>query len=346
MEWEERADGGAAEGGRAAIRQWKEKEQPQMRPITSWALLFAANLMWALQFTCIKLVQDQVGPMFTVWGPMMLATLMLYPLIRRELRLRGTGRLTAGDSWRYLALAGLGVFPGQVFMTWGTRMSLASNAAIINMTLPVATAIFAFIFLRERMDRVRWLSFGVAILGVLLCSGINPGSLDFSGRYLVGNMLVFFASMGSAFVNSYGKKMLNRHSPMLMLFYMYVGTVTLIAPVVMLEERAVFSRIPEFTLTTWTGLVLLTFFHNYLSMVLFFKALKHLQATQAALSNYLVAFFGVPIAALWLGERLGAAAVVGGVLVLASTLLITLYGGSGKRKPVEVEGKSEPAPAA
>ncbi len=306
-----------------------------MRPFTSWALLFAANLMWALQFTCIKLVQDQIGPMFTVWGPMVLATLMVYPLVRRELRLRGRGRLTAGDTWRYLALAGLGVFPGQVFMTWGTRMSLASNAALINMTLPVATALFAFVLLRERMDRIRWLSFGIAILGVLLCSGIDSGSLDFSGRYLAGNTLIFLAAMGSAFVNSYGKKMLERHSPMLMLFYLYLGTVAIIAPVVLLEERQVFARMPGFTLNTWIGLALLTFFHNFLSMVLFLKALKYLHATQAALSNYMVAFFGVAIAAIWLGERLGVTAMLGAALVLASTLLITLCRGAGAAQPAE-----------
>src|SRR5579863_7788481 len=52
--------------------------------LRSWFFLFSCNLMWALQFTCIKLVQDQVGPLFTVWGPMTLATIMLYPLIRHE----------------------------------------------------------------------------------------------------------------------------------------------------------------------------------------------------------------------------------------------------------------------
>src|SRR5213593_1227942 len=49
-----------------------------------WVFLFSCNLMWALQFTCIKLVQDQVGSLFTVWGPMTLAILMLYPLILSE----------------------------------------------------------------------------------------------------------------------------------------------------------------------------------------------------------------------------------------------------------------------
>src|SRR3989339_924761 len=45
--------------------------------LLSWTLLFACNLMWSLQFTCIKLTQDQVGPYFTVWAPMLLAALLL-----------------------------------------------------------------------------------------------------------------------------------------------------------------------------------------------------------------------------------------------------------------------------
>ena len=59
--------------------------------------------------------------------------------------------------------------------------------------------------------------------------------------------------------------------------------------------------------------------------MLFLKALKHLDAIQAALSNYLIAFFGLPIAAIWLGERLTVYAIAGGVLVLFSTLLITIW---------------------
>jgi drug/metabolite transporter (DMT)-like permease len=112
------------------------------------------------------------------------------------------------------------------------------------------------------------------------------------------------------------------------------------APVVLLQEGSVFSRIPQFTLSTWSGLILLTFFHNYLSMILFLKALKNLDAMQAGLSNYLITFFGVPIAAIWLGERLTPSAVAGGVLVLASTLLITLW--HGKRNTVTAQAVEQP----
>jgi drug/metabolite transporter (DMT)-like permease len=252
----------------------------------NWLLLFGCNLMWALQFTCIKLVQDQVGPLTTVWGPMTLATLMLYPLIRTENRevYKGKER-TRGDIWIFFLLAALGIFPGQVIITWGTRISLASNAALLMLTLPVSTAILAFFLLGERMTWVRWLSFFLAISGVLLCSGIDFRSLSFGKSYLYGNILIFLGTLGSAFYNSYGKKVLERYSPIEMLFCSHVGMFLIMAPMVLTQERYVFANIVRFTFRTWIGAILLTFFHNYLSMVLFFKALTQLDAMQAALTN-------------------------------------------------------------
>ncbi|MFB3922020.1 MAG: DMT family transporter [Terriglobia bacterium] len=292
----------------------------------SWFFLFSCNLMWALQFTCVKLVQDQVGPLFTVWGPMTLATVMLYPLVRAE-RPDGSApdERRRSDAWSYLLLAALGVFPAQVLTTWGTRLSLASNAALINLTIPVSMAIMAAIILGERMTAPRWISFGLAIGGVLLCSGSDLRHMDFSRAYWAGNSLVFLGTMGSSFINTYGKKMMRRYTPMQMLFYMYVAAFVILTPLTLAQEHDVFRRIPQFSAQTWIGLALLTFFHNFLSMVLFLKALKKLDAIQAALSIYLVTFFGVPIAALWLGERLTLAGIAGGLLVLVSTLLITLW---------------------
>ncbi len=304
----------------------------------SWFFLFSCNLMWALQFTCIKLVQDQVGSLFTVWGPMTLATLMLYPLVRSERKDdHYNKKRNKKDILVYFLLAALGVFPGQVIITWGTRISLASNAALLMLTLPVSTAVLAFIFLGERMTWIRWVSFAMAIAGVILCSGIDFRSLNLGTSYLFGNILIFLGTLGSAFYNSYGKKMLERYSPMEMLFFTYLAMFVIMTPLVLVQERQVFAHILGFTLRTWVGLILLTFFHNYLSMVLFLKALKQLDAIQAALSNYLVTFFGVPIAAIGLGEKLTLLAIIGGLMVLGGTLAITLWDVNRKSLPLTAE---------
>ena len=161
--------------------------------------------MWALQFTCIKLVQDQVGALFTVWAPMTLDTIMLYPLIRAETKNSPpSGKRGWKDVLLFFILALFGVFPGQVLITWGTRMSLASNAALLMLALPVCTALLAYLLLGEKMTGVRWISFGLAILGVLLCSNFNLGNLNFGKGYLLGTLLIFSGVMGSSFYKSYG----------------------------------------------------------------------------------------------------------------------------------------------
>jgi len=291
------------------------------KTIMSWILLLACNTMWALQFACIKLTQDQVGPYFTVWGPMLLSTIFLIPFVWKDLK-RGGKKLK--DILVFVQLALLGAFPAQVLMTWGTQYSLASNAAILTLTLPVITALFAFLMLKEKMNKIRWISFFMAIVGVILCSTGDIRQIDFGSKYTLGNLLIFMAIVGNSYYNVGIKKIVRDYTEMELVFYTYVVMVILLTPLVLYYEPDTFARIPLFTKQTWIGMSLLTFFHNFLSMILFFKALKVLDAMQVALSNYLITFLGLPIAAFWLGEKLNGQAIAGGILVLLSTLIITI----------------------
>ncbi len=291
------------------------------KTIQSWTLLIACNLMWALQFTCIKLTQGQVGPYFTVWGPMLLSTVFLLPFIRKDFK---NGQKVFKDILVFIPLALFGAFVAQVFMTWGTQYSLASNAAILTLSLPVITAVFAFLILKEKMNKIRWISFFIAIIGVVLCSAGDIKQMDFGSKYAVGNLMIFFAIVGNSYYNIGIKKIAKRYTEMELVFFTYVIMVILLTPLVLYYEPDVFARIPSFTQQTWIGLTLLTFFHNFLSMVLFFKALKVLDAIQVALSNYLITFIGLPVAAIWLGEKLNTSVIIGGILVLVSTLIITI----------------------
>lgn len=287
----------------------------------SWTILFACNFMWAFHFTSIKLTQDQVGPYFTVWAPMLLATILLGPFVVRDFK-KGGKKLS--DILIFVQLAALGAFPSQVLMTWGTQYSLASNAAILVLTLPVITAVFAFLILKERMNVARWVSFAIAIIGVALCSTDDIKRVDLSSKYALGNVLIFLAILGNAYYNVGCKKIAEKYTEIEMVFYTYLVMCILLTPLVLYYEPEMFGKIPEFTTNTWIGMISLTVFHNFLSMVLFFKALKYLDATQVALSNYLITFMGLPIAAFWLGEKLNSQAIIGGLLVLVSTLILSI----------------------
>lgn len=294
-----------------------------IKAYSSWAALFACNLMWSLQFTCIKLVQDQIGAFSTVFIPMLLATLFMIPFVYKDVKRNKKRKLS--DLKIFAVLALIGQFPAQVLMTLGTQQSTASNAGIINLTLPVVSALLAVVLLKEKMNGWRWISFIIAIIGVVFISFKDILSVDFSMQYLIGNTLIFAGVLGSGFYNTMCKKIADHYTEMEMLFYTYIFMVVLIAPLVWYYERNSLTNVSDFTSNTWTGLILLTVFHNFLSMILFFTALKKLEAIQVALSNFLIAFFALPIAAIWLGEKLSFMAIIGGILVLVSTLAITVW---------------------
>jgi drug/metabolite transporter (DMT)-like permease len=61
-----------------------------------------------------------------------------------------------------------------------------------------------------------------------------------------------------------------------------------------------------------------------------------LDATQAGLSNYMIPFFGLVIAAITLHEKLTGYMIFGGILVLASTLLTSVYEEHRQRKLADI----------
>lgn len=289
--------------------------------LLDWSMLLACNLIWASQFVMVKLVQEQMGPVFATFFPMTLATLLLIPFVRR-------GRaVPSRDVKRFLYIGVFGQVAAQLFITWGVRLSLASNAALLSLALPVVTAVMAYFILGERMNRIRWISFALAIGGVIECSGVDWAELNLgSGKFFLGNLMIFASVSGSAFYNVYSKKLLDDgYQPLEVLLYSYYAVFVFMLPIALYAEPRAFAGLPHFGLVAWVGLAILAIFQYFLSMVIFLNVLTRLDATQAALSNYLIPFFGVVIAAIVLHERLTAYMIAGGVLVLASTMVVTIY---------------------
>jgi drug/metabolite transporter (DMT)-like permease len=297
-------------------------------------------MIWGSQFVIYKIVQRQSGPVFAALLPITIATLLLLPIVRRRRQRTASadGRLSLrGDLFQFILIGVFGQVVTQLFVAWGVRFTLASNAALLPLGLPIFTAIMAYLLLGERMTLVRWCSFALAIVGVIECSGIRWGEVNFtSSKYLIGNLMLFFAMNASAFYNTYSKRLLRRYTPLEVLFRSYCVVVLVMLPVAIITEQPTFRIIPDFTPAVWLGFSLLAFFQYFLAMLMFLSVLTRLDATQVGLSNYLISFFGLVVAFLVLHERLSKFMLLGGLLVLASTLLVTVY--EGKKRP-------QPAPA-
>jgi len=289
-------------------------------------VLVVVNLMWAFQFSGAKIATERLGPVTVTFIPLALSTMLFAPLVRLSRGQKPKPRFTAVVV-RDLILAGtLGVIPSQLGLTWGVEHSLASNASVLTLTIPVLTAIMAVMLLGESMTVVRWLSFALAICGVLMVSDIDWRSVEiFRGTYLMGNLLLFASCLGSAFYNTYSKKLLETFNPVELLVYTFlVAGIELLILMLILEPpniRQLLSLGPG----VWTTLLIITLFSLSISMLLFFWVIDKIDVTQASLSIYLLPVFGVLLSTVFVGEKITTQLVFGGLLVFTGTFLVTVY---------------------
>ena len=290
-------------------------------------LLALASLMWSAQGTAVKVLDRHLGPIAITFVPFYITTLLFVPLL---LKLRrdnpGAASLSARD-WVQFAIAGVG---GQVLaqlgMTWGISKSLASNGAILNLLIPVISAVLASFMLRERITLLRVAALTIGLIGVVLMSVSDWKQASFGEmRFLVGNLLILCGCLGSSFYNVYCKGLMRRFAEVEILIFSYVTASLASLPLLIWVEPFSFQSFQRFDWQSWAAFAFLALFMYGASMLLFFRALQHLDVTTASASLYLVPVFGVLLAAVLLGERLSQFAIVGSAIVLVATVLIMKY---------------------
>jgi drug/metabolite transporter (DMT)-like permease len=286
-------------------------------------LLALANFIWAAQGTAVKILEPHLGPIAITFVPFWVTTILFIPLLLRQPnRAKPTGK-----DWVAFAIAGVaGQVLAQLGMTWGITRSLASNAAILSLLIPVISAVLASIMLKEKLTGVRIATFGIGLAGVLLMSVQdlrNSALLD--TRMLSGNLLIFAGCAGSAFYNVYCKGLMQRFQEVEILIYSYIFASLASIPLLIWVEPFSFHAFAGFDVKAWLAFAFLAIFMYGVSMLLFFYVLQFVEVTLASASLYLVPVFGVILGATLLGERLSPLAIIGSVIVLAATIIIMRF---------------------
>lgn len=168
--------------------------------------LFMVQLFFSSLYITGKLVMGTLEPMalagLRIGGAAVcllgLRALMRLPLPREK-----------GIGWKLLLLALLGVTLNQVLFLKGLALSSAMNAAVLMTAIPVMTSLVSVILGQERAGMFKLLGIGLSLVGALLIIGVD--GLDFSSRYLVGNLLMFLNTVAYSFYLVLARPVLARY---------------------------------------------------------------------------------------------------------------------------------------
>jgi drug/metabolite transporter (DMT)-like permease len=296
--------------------------------IIDWSLVILINFMWATQVPVIRLIGDAYGPITIAFVPMILSTLIFLPVLWMENKKRGVKMKWRWRDLKYFVIPGLiGVFLMQYLYTVGSQKTLAANAGIITLTIPVIVAIFASLLLNEKLNIIRVLSFVLAIVGVILTSLPDISGANFKqGSFLNGNLIFLFACICCGFYNTYCKLLVDKKFTELeiLVYGSIIGSIASI-PMLIWVEPFHYTQFIHSGTKALLGMLELSLIVYGVSMLLFFYILKRMDVTQAILGNYLLPFFIALLGILLLNEKITWLMFSGGMLILLSTLMVTIY---------------------
>jgi len=293
-----------------------------------WSLVVIVNFMWATQVPVIRVIGDKLGPVTVAFIPMIVSTIIFLPLLWIENKKRNVKIFRRWKDIKYFIWPGLiGVFLMQYAYTLGSRLTLAANAGIITLTIPVIVAVFASLLLKEKLNVVRIFSFILAIGGVLLTSLSDISGADFKqSQYLSGNLIFLFACCCCGFYNTYCKMLVDKKFTELqiLVYSSLVGSIASI-PLLIWAEPFHYSTFIKSGSVALLGMIELSVIVYGVSMLLFFYVLKRMDVTQAILGNYLLPFFIAILGILLLNEKITWLMLLGGGIIIISTLMVTVY---------------------
>ncbi len=304
-----------------------------MHKIFYLCLLVFINFLWAATMPATKVAVSQAGPVTVTFWVFLFASVVVFPFFlyeKRKLNLKLAGSSTKKDglgNWlRFTALSVFGILTSSIIVGWGLDRSLAINGSVLSLLIPIQMVLLAGILLKERMTWVRWASFVAAIAGILIISDFEWKTVGiFKGKYLFGNFLIFLGGCGSSFYNTYAKKLMTDYTPLQVVLYGYLLALVFSAGLLVWIEPEGMSNFLTFGLATWISIGVLSVLTWGLGVTLFVWMLTKFEVTQLSVSIYLLPVFGVLQSTIVLKEKITPPMVIGGLLVLLATYLITSY---------------------
>jgi drug/metabolite transporter (DMT)-like permease len=303
------------------------------------AVLVLVNLMWASEYPAYQIASSAMDVATLNFWTLLFATALLLPFLILERRKRAKNappRPFLRSLVDFLLLGLFGIVPSSVWLAWGISHSNASNGAILSLTIPVMMTLMGVLLLGERFTLLRLAAIVVALVGTLLLSVQDIRHSSFSRNLLLGNLVIFISGVGAAYFNTHSKVVRTRFSEVELLVFSYLVAGSACAIYSICGESHPFYLVNGYGWQVWVSIAVLGGFVWGLAMVLWMWVLGRLDVAQISVSIYLLPVFGLLLSIITLHQVVGLAQIGGGILVAASTTVLTVYEGRLEKARIRV----------
>jgi drug/metabolite transporter (DMT)-like permease len=274
-------------------------------------MLATVAFLWGASFLFIKVAVRELDPATLILGRVGLGALTLAAIVPFMVGGRRTvGEIRRNAGW-LVVVALVNIAVPFWLLSWGETRIDSGLASIIQGSVPIFNAVVAFGFFREvRVTGARLVGVGMGFVGVALLVGAQPG----------GKVLGALAVVGMALCYAVGQLLAGRHLaavPPPVVALATTGIAAIAALPLGVAEAP--HHVPGWKVIG--SVVALAVPGTAIAFLLFYAIIAGAGAAYASLVTYLVPPIALVYGAIFLGERFGAAALGGLVLILGGVAL-------------------------
>ncbi len=282
-----------------------------------YTLLSFAMIFWGASFVITKQVLVYYEPFTIVLFRFSISSLLLIGL---NMLLKNFEKIKRKDIPMFILLAVFQPFLYFIGENYGLKHASSTAAAVIISTIPLFTAIAAFIFLKQKSSVLSFIGILISILGIFLVI-LKP---DFSFTADASGILLFGLAVFSAVAYSlYVYTLSDKYNVLTIIAGQNIIGSILFLPMFFIFDYTSFKNI-GFKADAFIYILELAVFASTLSYAFFVYAIKKIGVTKANIFANIMPIFTAIFAYYILKEELSLLNILGIFVVLGGVLLAQL----------------------
>jgi drug/metabolite transporter (DMT)-like permease len=272
---------------------------------------------WSANFVVAKWVLREFPPLLLSGLRVAIAGAMITPVYWWQARRAAGGAWGKRDLPVLLYLGLFGVALNQLFFVLGVSLTSVAHSAFIIAITPILVLLIAAAMKLERITPRKVAGMALAIMGVAILNAFPPPHGPKPS--FIGDIFIFLAGLTFALFTVVGKSAAQRHNPVTVTSFAYVGGAIALAPFTLWQgSRFAFERVSA---AGWAGLVYMAIFPSLVCYLIYYYALRRTSASRVASLAYLQPVIATALAVALLGEHVTLPLVLGGAVIFTGVYL-------------------------
>jgi len=267
----------------------------------------AAASIWGGMYVVSKIVLEVIPPFTLLTYRLLLGILTLGIVIL----LKGKTRVNGKQFWQILGVGFVGYGISLGFQFTGTKLSTASNGALVTSATPVFVIFFAWILLREKITLKLLFALLISTMGVLAV--IDPRNAEISPSLFWGNLSLLAAALTWALYSVLVRKVTRSNDVLIVSLITFIGGLPLTIPASLWESVSI--GIGTVTLGVIGGVLFIGVISTALAMFLWNYAFATLDAGVASLTFFAQPLVGTLLGWAFLREQITPLFMLGGLMI-------------------------------